>query len=503
MFKRLPFSNANVPVFILIFVCMLAVTYFRFRFHWPDVFVGDDLTVFLDYKDGIFGSNLQQVWLGTVAEKFRPIFNLALSSELKFFGLDFYKYLILNSLLQALNATLVFAIFRRISCGNTILAIALSAAIASSRFALYQVAQALGVLEGLALTLFLVCFYCVLRAWNDERFGYRWALGAVCAIFLATHVHERFIVVSFLLPVVFWKMPTFRTFTRSQTIWIFSCCLFVPVFNVICKTALGLPFLVGTGGTHYSFDIQRTIDQLQQVVFSIFQWNEGPQYLVGVRTLDLPWFPAFIAPIFFDVIWVATISFALNQIAYRRTLKAKLKDLVAPSLLICLAGFLAGPPLLTIRIEQRWLFAPYIIALAIFAWAAGSLRERWRSPVTFAAIILGGLSISVDSRLIPYCHEIFFVFDVPLYSALKRDIVGKHLTNSLPIAFVSGEGYCSPLAHAEDFFRLYEGQYRKVFCFSKVDDIKSDLPKSTLVYIVKKLPQIHFYQISNSEKLTL
>jgi dolichyl-phosphate-mannose--protein O-mannosyl transferase len=76
-------------------------------------------------------------------------------------------HLVLNLLLQGLNALLVFAISLRLSRGEWLVALAAALIAATSRFALYQVTQVTGLLEGLALIFFLATVYCVVRAYGD------------------------------------------------------------------------------------------------------------------------------------------------------------------------------------------------------------------------------------------------------------------------------------------------------------------------------------------------
>jgi hypothetical protein len=471
MIKRRLIKVHHIVTFMAIFSLMFIATWLRFGKLQPTVFIGDDLSLFLAFKDGGFANTSYQVWVGSFVEKYRPIFNLFLSSEFRLFKLDIQKYMIVNILVQALNASVIFFILKKISRNNYILAVALAAAMATSRFAFYQTAQVVGIIEGIALTSFLITFFCVVHAWAEEKFSWRWAMASIVAEFFTVHIHERYIVLVFLLPFVFLNLPSYKTFSRKKKLALHLGCFLILIWNVFYKILyLKIPFFVGTGGTHYEFDFQRVLDHSQQALFSLFGWNEGPHYLIALRTLDMKWFPAFIPAILFCGIWVGMAAAYIWSHTRDKAQRVQWKKrLIVPAIYFWLCALILAPPILTIRLEQRWLLVPFISILTIFGWFAGHAKKEWRTPITIASIALSLASIMVDSRIVSRYRSMFFIFDVPFYSALKKEIVDQHLPPSTDVDLIGNENLCVHLPQPADFFRLYEGRPRNVRCIQSQD----------------------------------
>jgi hypothetical protein len=493
---------------LLVFVLVVTAAKWRFWPWMPEVFFGDDLSNLLAYKDGHFGSSAGQALSAAYAEKYRPVFAWVMWLLFSAFEERILPYLALNVLLHGLSAALVFAIAHRLSRGNWIVALAIALAAATSRFALYQVTQVTGLLEGIALTLFLGMFYCVVRASEDKESAWRWSWLAVAAAFLTMHTHERYIVVAVWLCSSLILLPSTRMLPRARWLALLGTCVAVLVFNVLYKMAvLGVPIFVGTGGTRIDISTSRVLEHVVQAVLSIFGFNEGPEYLVGARSISLHWFPAWPLAAGFSLAWLTAVVMGVRTALSDKATASEpaWQPLLWPLLMLALGALLLGPPFLTIRLEQRWLLEPFILMLFLFAWAAGSQRHRALVPAWVLALVIGPASIAIDSIIAPYFAQTFFVSSGRFATAAKQDIVDKDFGQLASVGLVSGQDHCNWTLLKGHFFRLYGGTRRTVYCFGTVDEsLAAELPTNTRIYGVSASPHgvsaspLHFTDVTSA-----
>ena len=458
----------------LVFLLALVGVIFRFWPWMPEVFFGDDLSNFLAYKDGNFPVGLEQTFSFAFAEKYRPIFVWVISFMFGTFQEHIAAYLAVNILLHGLNATFVFALAHRLSNGNWIVSLIVALAVATSRFATYQVTQVTGLLEGIALMFFLVMTYCMVRA-NDaaKEIACRWCWAAVVAALLIIHTHERYIVVAVWLSLTIILLPNIRRIGQNQRFMLLGSCVAMLLLNLIIKTTiLEIPFFVGTGGTRVDIDALRILDHLRQAFLSIYGFNEGPEYLVGVRigSLGAVWLLA----LTFALVWLMSIVSGMRSALETNTQSASSasswRPLALPLLLVALGTFVLIPAVLTIRLEQRWLLEPFIILLLLFAWAAGILSAKKQTLVWILAVLIGLCSMAVDSFIAPHFRQIFFISSAQFAKAAKREIAEQEYSGSSPIVLIASSDHCNWTLLQGDFFRLYGASSRKMLCFGSIGE---------------------------------
>ena len=189
--KRSPIFRLESRLSLLfIFLLATAAGAWRFSPWMPKVFFGDDLANLLAYKAGNFASSLSQALGSAYWYKYRPVFATIMWILYGSFGSIIWPYLLVNLLIQGLNATLVFAITRRLSRGNWLVSLAIALAVVTSRFALYQVTQVTGLVEGVALLCFLGMVYCVIRASESEGHALRWSWLAIVSARVARGLYR-------------------------------------------------------------------------------------------------------------------------------------------------------------------------------------------------------------------------------------------------------------------------------------------------------------------------
>jgi hypothetical protein len=458
----------------LVFVLAAVAAFWRYSPLMPHVFMGDDLFYLLAFKDEQCGAVFSQLLTTACLEKFRPVGNGFILLELNLFDLAFTNYMAVNVLLQAISTTLVFVIARRLSKGSLLVAFSIAIAVVTSRFAVYQVIQVMGPVEGLALPLFLGVIYSTVRAEDRQEDALRWGWIAISLSFLLIHNHERYILITAWLAVAFVLLPNFRALPKRHFAALLLACIVVPLFNVAYKTlVLHTPFLVGTGAIPIRFNLAEVVMHFGQAVLSIIGFNEGPEYLVGARLISLPWYPAWIlAPTF---AFTVTIFIAMG---IRGAFEKQHKQLSAPFwssvrwpiLLWLLALLLLIPAISTIRLEQRWIFAPFILLLLVIAWAVGQWESKTKAVFWPLIIILSASSTLLDSLVVKHFDQMYLVYAARFADMVKRDIADKYPGQSSGIILVDNLQNCVWSLQNGKFFRIYGGRAREVKCVSGSPD---------------------------------
>lgn len=469
-----------------VFLISLAVVAWRFLPFMPEVFYGDDLDYLLLFKDGGCATDASQILTAACYERFRPVASGFVLAMMQIFQEDLFYYLAVNVVLHSLIASLVFAVALRLSRGNWLVALLIALTVATSRFAAYQVTQMIGPVESLTLALSLGSVYAAVRADESVDGAWKWSWVAIAMAFLAMHSHERSMVVAVWLAMVFLLSPRVRQLGRSRWITLLVACAALPVFYVSYKTfVLKAHFLVGTGGTHLKPDPALILEHGRYAVRSIFGFNTGPDYLVGA-SVPWDWHAAWALAALLLTAWMALAITGLRAMIQASERGTFLDRLRWPILLLALTVALLLPTLLTIRLEQRWLLAPFTMVMLTGAWAAGTIRGRSVIPVTALVVLLAGASIMLDGMVMRHFDRLFFVSSPRFAKLVKDDVVDPHPEADGPVALLASADQCSWTLAKGGFFRIYGGMQRQVHCLQSLEAAASaDLPQNTRVYSVE------------------
>jgi len=465
-----------IPLWIVVALALAAMTYWRFVRWEPSVFFGDDLyNVLATLKDHTFASEWQQPFTTPFYEKYRPVFELIWLALVRLFQTDLRGFLAFNFGVHLLNAMILFAIAMQISNGNKLVSVGVAVAFAGSRFALYQITQATGPVEAIALTLFLLTIGWVLKAYQYPEDS-RWQWLVVGAFFLCIHTHERYIsltpVLAFMLALSRRRSASF--FNRYGAAIV---CVAIPLFNALVKTSLlHLVFFVGTGATHIDVNVQRIVEQAMQAILSVVGFNYGPEYLVGhsivfgeSSTGDDA------ARLLATIIVCAALVATTYAVLVGGRSRAPLRWYPVFTLAILITSLV--PPIVTIRLEQRWLYAPLALFLLLFAWAA-RLDGSKRIVPTIASLAACLSLLTLDILLSQYIPRIYFISSATAASLAKRDIVDAHAAPlGQDLLLHAARDHCKWTLQEGRFFELYEGQVRKIYCALTDDSFDALLKK--------------------------
>ena len=469
-----------------VFVVCVLVALIQFWPWMPTVFFGDDLSNFLAYRDHQFASSIGQALTGVYAEKYRPLFSLIIGGLFQLFGGHIKYYLILNILIQAAAATLMFRISFRLN-RSVLVSLMVALAAASSRFSLYQVTQVTGILESVSLLLFLVMLESLISAERQAGgFGsYRYCWIATFYFFMAIQIHERYIVIFAGLFLAAFAFERFQILSRAKALLIMAASVAAALSNVLYKKLiLHSDFFVGTGGTHMTIDMNRTVSQLMQSLVSIFGFNAGPEYLVAEPYsqyhTDVEWYLGWT---FFICLMALILGGVLKAGISKKSLGDKLRTLFLPTFFFVLIGLMLLPPILTIRMEQRWLVVPFYLLLLIAAWAANFIG----SPIKILLMLaVTASSISLDAYISSRFSNLFFVSAGQFATLVKRDIIDKNPLGTYPILFIAEKSRCRWSLLGGKFFLMYAHKLRQVQCVDAGAIDYSKLQPGTRVFAVVK-----------------
>ena len=261
------------------------------------------------------------------AVRFRPVYWAISYIEMVFVGNDPNRYWYFNVALNGLLACFLCYFSWVVSKGKKIVSFSLGIIFLSAHFAYYQIAQALGILETLALGFSLITLYFLYLQLNEERHFVRNLVLSHLFFFLLVFTHERYIALLplFYVPLLFRGRVGKNTAVKAtstggnnaeteykgteqeksetrgneagkekkkegKNIVFTSCILFLLplaqayLFYAIRKFAIGSFIPKGTGGTEVTESFKLT-DALQNAfaeVYYIFGFQKGPEYLNGI-----------------------------------------------------------------------------------------------------------------------------------------------------------------------------------------------------------------------------
>ena len=359
-------------------------------FHFESM-IGDDIAL-LDYFQQK-GSVLQLSVLSTISDKYRPVYFVLQHVVIRLFGGHYPLYFWLNVVIHAALTLAVFGISLHLTRGSRLVSLAVALLFASARFAFYEITQVVGLTESLALGLMLALVWCAIRFRDSD--DVRWLWLALVTSVLLVFTHERFIALSLFVAVLPFASP--RLSRERKLRW--AAAAFAPVaLAFLVKTvAFRSPFLLGTGGQALSPTPRGVLGFIGSGCLTLLGVNLGPSHLSIVEFGSLPRRHQILG-IAFGLLLVAGL------VAWLRAASSRSRQVLLGWAL------LAGPLLLaasiTFRQEHRWLYAPYVISLLVWAFAVGELRPAWARPVLAGLLVVAGVGNDLYYRA--HSGELFF-----------------------------------------------------------------------------------------------
>ena len=494
---------------LLFFLCsfcllMLFAFYVNRHIHIKALYM-DDLYLFSFFREQDF---LTFSFPIGEAVRFRPVYWALSYIEMVFVGNDPNRYWYFNVVLNGLLACFLCYFSWVVSKGKKIVSLSLSLIFLSAHFAYYQIAQALGILETLALGFSLITLYFLYLQLNEEKHFLRNLVFSHIFFFLLVFTHERYIA---LLP-LFYVPLFFRG--RAGEAKILTGGKILPLaqaflFYAIRKFAIGSFIPKGTGGTEVteSFKLEEALQNAFTEVYYIFGFQKGPEHLNGI-----PWEKvspdmrklvyASIAVLAFTVLFCLIFAFvrifktekaigmktgsgagnsvensngknatkdlvnhsisdSINTLRKEQKQEklARLRTFIGNNILFLLfIAMCIGSSSVTIRVEMRWVYVSFAASLLYFSYLLGVSRLPLGTIFCLAFICL---RLPVERYYRSYFPQIYFWEDQDRMNSLAEETIEKYGRGGVlgKQVYILENKYKMSKFYGDTFFQVFDEDF--------------------------------------------
>ena len=543
--KRTAILNTCSWKSIVTELCMLAIIAgFAFWVNRDIVIKGlymDDLYMWSCYGE-------QSIWefafpIGT-STRFRPVYWLATYLQMAVIGTHINRFVAFNIIINIFVAFELFYMAKRLSGGIRLTGFITAVCYLASRFAYYQIGQALGLMETMALSMSILVWYLLLKAcglipgnanasageaagdsmtataYDGGRLDLRAYMWALAVYLLLVFVHERYIsllplfYLSLIINLLKGKCLKGQTSSASEKgkravfiSWIMPV-LVLGIIIAIRKLAIGKALPAGTGGTEVTdtFSIVQSLRFCLDQVLYILGVNAGPEYLCGLSWSDTPWQIKRAIKISILLIGLLCIIFAFSLIRrFVKELRTKLSketyDEISFCVMLCsFAALCIGCSSVTIRLEMRWIYVSYAAALLFAAYMAGRLKsnEKVLALMLFTAYAIISVYTNIFYR--GYFNNIYFWANQLRMNSLAEETIEKYGTEGVlgKKIYIIENSYEMTDFYAETFFKTYDRDKRaegtEIIFADSITDIPAEEIREDKALVLIELPEENAYR---------
>ena len=532
------------------FLLMLFAFYVNRHIHIKALYM-DDLYLFSFFREQDF---LTFSFPIGEAVRFRPVYWALSYIEMVFVGNDPNRYWYFNVALNGLLACFLCYFSWVVSKGKKIVSLSLSLIFLSAHFAYYQIAQALGILETLALGFSLITLYFLYLQLNEEKHFLRNLVFSHIFFFLLVFTHERYIA---LLP-LFYVPLFFRG--RAGEAKILTGGKILPLaqaflFYAIRKFAIGSFIPKGTGGTEVteSFKLEEALQNAFTEVYYIFGFQKGPEHLNGIpwenvaeniRKLVYASIVVLGIAVFLCLIFAlirisktdksigestessigkstesgtgnqsvkTTANNAANDVAndatnksvsnfkkeQKRVKPARLRNFIGNNILFLLfIAMCIGSSSVTIRVEMRWVYVSFAASLLYFSYLLGVSRLPLGTIFCLAFICL---RLPVERYYRSYFPQIYFWEDQDRMNSLAEQTIEKYGRDYVlgKQVYILENSYKMSKFYGDTFFQVFDedfsGHGTKIHFFKDFRELPSEANSSNSI-VLKEVPEERGYK---------
>jgi hypothetical protein len=390
---RKQIAGTNYVFLLILFLLSIPLIIYFYFLKWKTTAAyGDDLYLFKSYFDT--HGFAQKVNLPVPFGKYRPLHGLGMAVIIELFQKNLNSYYLFNVGVQTVNG-LLFAVVLNLFLRSPFVSLFVSLVVGVSRLFYFNIAQLLtgGALEGVAMAFFLAALYFLVKTYLSELTNQQKRTALIWSIVFANlsmFTHERYIVMLPVIIGVVFLSPTLRSVDKKSKIALAAIAGASILVNVLVKKEIySLPFFIGTGGTNIKFSVSSCIGFLKDAVFSMFQINPGPEYLTGIPFSMLAALDK--ALVMLLAAGILTLFFLYLFPIRKLFTSGGKKDISLFLFLSVLCLFCLLPAVITIRLEPRWLEAPFSIFILLIVITVTNLyfkEERTRNYILVILTIL-------------------------------------------------------------------------------------------------------------------
>lgn len=404
-------SERQYDILYICFLLLFSIFWF-FPLLKNGSLMGDDLS-FSAFTKTI---TLKDALLTTDASKYRPVFGFLHYLVSKIITGTYYDFFFINLIIHWINSIVLYRIGFSIS-QNKFRSFLISCLFISCQFSYYNVLQGLGMMEGLALFFVLEGLFFGIR--YCKRNDIKDFLLVVLFSFLACFTHERYIILSIICVLlaffsvnISWKKRIIRA----------AIGMIPMISNWFVKSVIFRSnFMEGTNGQSISLNIGSVIGFFAEGVADIFGINIGPEYLNGYNFLQYNTFQKILAILATILLLSGTIYVLVKAIRERQD---KCRSLRLFLLFCALAGGTLIGGCVTIRLELRWVIAPFAVFLAFIAYASLAISNQKIATAWVAFITL--LWIPINYVYSQNLGNVFFIRSMKIANQTYQGTVQKY-----------------------------------------------------------------------------
>ena len=491
--------------YFLAFLILLGAAYWINRQIHIKALYMDDLYLFSFFREQNFFEFSFPIGQ---AVRFRPVYWAISYIEMALVGADPNRYLHFNIFLNSLLAFFLFFFSLKMT-KKRILSLSLGLLFLSAHFAYYQIGQAIGILETLALGFALLTLYFLYRQIDcEERAFGKMLLFSHLFFFLLIFTHERYVALLplFYIPLIFrGKKENLNSGSEEQKTEKKSpnfpkiLPFFLPfvqafLFFSIRSLAIGSFVPKGTGGTEVQdgFSLTKALSHAFSQVFYIFGIQAGPDYLAGI-----PWEEVGRKHRYVIYASIAVLAFSILLALFFAIRKGKLKkEFFGKNILfLCFIALCIGCSSITIRVEMRWVYVSFAVALLYFAYLLGNTGM----PIpTFFALLFVCLRFPAEMKYRESFPRIYFWEDQDRMNSLAEQTIGKYGRNYVlgKQVYILENNYKMSKFYGDTFFQVFDpemsGQGTKIHFIKDFTELPEEANAHNSL-VLKEVPEERGY----------
>lgn len=383
---------------VLYFIAVFSVIYFYLLPYKTSVIYSDDLFLYIKYH------RLSGLWeklnLSRHFNQIRPVRDLVVHLQILVLDKNMSGYYIFNIGILAINA-LIFARILNIFLKNGLLSVICGLVLGLSRFSYYLATQLYdgGALEGIALLFFLLSLchlMMVLYKHKKESDKYRDMLMSILYANLSMYTHERYIVMFAFVLLIIVFYPSTKAFPTKKKIALAAISMVSIMVPFLLKYLIGIRVFMGTGGADITFTLASIFALIKEAILGVVQISTSPSYLSAMPLSAMPDSnKVAVALVACGVVVILLLyvkrmysAYLLTRMVLIRIKIARVRHRYATRqsernnhfyivfFLFFLFYLLLVPAVVTIRMELRFLLAPFIVLILIIAIATDFLLRK-------------------------------------------------------------------------------------------------------------------------------
>ena len=391
--------------------------------------------------------------------RFRALYNLVAWTEMKLFGTHVNWYVPFNIVLNSCLAYNLYRMAKRFS-HSAYVGILCAVMFLMSRMSYYQIGQALGLMETMAMWMALGILYFLLEYLGDEdetSANRRLYLAAVL-YFCVCLVHERYMV---LLPLFYFSL-LFKL-SKNWKLWAAPTVGFA-LIQLLRFIFIGTISPPGTGGTDVvdTMSVSSVLHCVLSQIAYIFGINAGPEHLNGQNFREAPLGVTILIALADLMIAVLVLAFVIRVLHKGKKMVPYLQKTF---LFVAFIGACIVCSSVTIRVEMRWVYVSLAAALLFLSWMYGSLTEqmakrgRWVQALPYLSLftlyVLFMLPVEHYYRgLFP---NLYYWADQEHYNALAEETYGQYGVGIFgKTIYIVGDKFEMDDFTQAEFFRVFD-----------------------------------------------